>query len=72
VGAQQYAPLPRSGYRPLNKQKAALRFAGTFAPKSHVALFLRNQISKLMAIPWIADLAVGRDLAHTIALPDYQ
>ena len=56
----------------LNKQKAAIRFAGTFAPKSNFALFLRNQIFKLMAIPWIADLAVGRDLADTIALPDYK
>ena len=53
------------------KQKAALRFAGAFAPKSKFALFLRNQIFKLLAIPWIADLAVGRDLADNIALPDY-
>ena len=56
----------------LGKQKAALRFAGTFAPKSSRALFLRNQIFKLMAVPWIADLAVGRDLADTIALPEYK
>ena len=55
-----------------HKQKAALRFAGTFAPKSTFALFLRNQIFKLMAIPWIANLAVGRDLADSIALPDYK
>ena len=53
------------------KQKAALRFAGAFAPKSKFALFLRNQIFKLLAIPWIADLAGGRDLADNIALPDY-
>lgn len=53
------------------KQKAALRFAGTFAPKSKFALFLRNQIFNLMAIPWIADLAVGRDLADKIELLDY-
>ena len=53
------------------KQKAALRFAGSFAPKSPMALFLRNQIFKLMAIGWIADLAVGRDLADTITLPAY-
>lgn len=54
-----------------SKQKAALRLAGTFAPNSRVALFLRNQIFRLMAIPWIADLAIGRDLADNIALPDY-
>ena len=55
----------------LNKQKAALRFAGAFAPKSNFSLFLRNQIFRLLAIPWIADLAIGRDLADNIALPDY-
>jgi 2-polyprenyl-6-methoxyphenol hydroxylase-like FAD-dependent oxidoreductase len=54
-----------------SKQKAARRFAGTFAPKSKVALFLRNQIFRLMAIPWIADLAIGRDLADNIRLPNY-
>ncbi|MFY9690359.1 MAG: FAD-binding domain, partial [Candidatus Acidiferrales bacterium] len=47
----------------LKKQKAALRFAGMFAPKSKLSLSLRNQVMKLMKIPWIADLAVGRDLA---------
>jgi 2-polyprenyl-6-methoxyphenol hydroxylase-like FAD-dependent oxidoreductase len=55
----------------LKKQKAALRFAGTFAPRSRFALFLRNQIFNLMAIPWFADLAAGRDLTDSIALPDY-
>ena len=54
------------------KQKAALRFAGFFAPKSTFALFLRNQILRLMAISWIADLAVGRDIADKIELPNYQ
>lgn len=54
------------------KQKAALRFAGFFAPKSSFALFMRNQILRLMAIPWIADLAVGRDIADKIDLPNYQ
>jgi 2-polyprenyl-6-methoxyphenol hydroxylase-like FAD-dependent oxidoreductase len=53
----------------LAKQKAALRFAGSFAPKSNLTLFLRNQLFKLMAIRWVADLAVGRDLADKITLP---
>ena len=56
----------------LQKQKAALRFAGAFAPKSKFGLFLRNQIFRLMGIPWIATLAVGRDLADRIALPNYE
>ncbi|HEX4001102.1 MAG TPA: FAD-binding domain [Candidatus Acidoferrales bacterium] len=53
------------------KQKAALRFAGTFAPKSKFSLFLRNQVMNLMKIPWVADLAIGRDLEDRIAIPDY-
>ena len=55
----------------LGKQKAALYFAGVFAPKSRFSMFLHNQIFKLMAIPWIADMAVGRDFADRIALPNY-
>ncbi len=53
------------------KQKAALRFAGSFAPKSRFSMFLRNQIFNLLRIGWIANLVVGRDLADHIELPDY-
>ncbi len=55
----------------LRKQKAALRFAGSFAPKSRLTLVLRNQVFKLMGMSWLADLAVGRDLADHITLPEY-
>lgn len=54
------------------KQKSALRFAGAFAPRSRLALWLRNTIFSLLNIGWIADLAVGRDLADRISLPDYE
>lgn len=56
----------------LRKQKAALRFAGAFAPKSKFGLFLRNQIFRLMSLPWVAALAAGRDLADRITLPNYE
>lgn len=55
----------------LKKQKGALHFAGTFAPKSKVSMFFRNQIMKLLTIHWIADLAVGRELADNFVLPEY-
>lgn len=55
----------------LAKQQSALRFAGTFAPKSRFTLLLRNEIFNLLAIPWIANLTVGRDLVDKIALPQY-
>lgn len=54
------------------KQKAALRFAGSFAPHSRLSLILRNQIMNLMRIPWIADLAIGRGFSDKIVLPDYE
>lgn len=60
-----FGPLIRT------KQKSALRFAGAFAPRSRAALWLRNRILNLLRIGWIADLAVGRDLADRITLPDY-
>ena len=55
----------------LQKQQAALRLAGFFAPKSKFAMFVRNQVLNLMAIPWITNLAIGRDLADRIEIPDY-
>ncbi|HTV57912.1 MAG TPA: FAD-binding domain [Verrucomicrobiae bacterium] len=55
----------------LKKQKGAMRFAGTFAPKSKVSMFLRNQVMNLMRIPWVADAAAGSDLADELALPEY-
>ena len=53
------------------KQTMALRFGGFFAPKSNFGLFMRNQVMKLLNIGWVADMAVGRDLADAITLPDY-
>lgn len=53
------------------KQQSALRFASSFAPKSKFALYLRNQIFNLMAVPWIANLALGSGLADKIDLPQY-
>lgn len=53
------------------KQKAAARFAGSFAPSSALGLFLRNQIMKAFTIPWIAELALGSDLRDKFDLPAY-
>ena len=53
------------------KQKAALTFASFFAPRSRLALFLGNQFTKLMNIPTITELAVGRQIRETSELPEY-
>ena len=55
----------------LQKQKSALRFAGTFAPRSKFSMFLRNRVMTLMKIPFVANLAAGRDLADDLVLPEY-
>lgn len=60
-----FAPFVR------DKQIAALRFAGSFAPRSRFALFLRNQIFNLMAHPWIGKPTIGKSLSDKIALPNY-
>jgi len=53
------------------KQRAARRFAGAFAPKSTMSLFLRNTLFSLCSIGWIANLIAGREFSDRIALPDY-
>jgi 2-polyprenyl-6-methoxyphenol hydroxylase-like FAD-dependent oxidoreductase len=55
----------------LGKQNSALRFAGSFAPKSKFSLFLRNQIFNLFAHPWIANRVLGMGMADKIDLPNY-
>jgi 2-polyprenyl-6-methoxyphenol hydroxylase-like FAD-dependent oxidoreductase len=55
----------------LTKQKAARRFVGSFAPKSRIALFMRNRIFNLLSIGWVARLVGGRGFRDAIALPDY-
>ena len=53
------------------KQQAAIRLSPFFAPTSRFGLFLRNQITKLIAIPFVAQLAVGREFRDRIELPEY-
>jgi 2-polyprenyl-6-methoxyphenol hydroxylase-like FAD-dependent oxidoreductase len=54
------------------KQAGAERFAGAFAPKTRAGLFFRNQVIRAFALPRLAKLAVGRDIADRLALPDYE
>jgi hypothetical protein len=55
-----------------SKQRGAERFAGAFAPKTRAGLQFRNLIIKAFAIPGLAKLAVGRDIADSLELPDYR
>jgi 2-polyprenyl-6-methoxyphenol hydroxylase-like FAD-dependent oxidoreductase len=53
------------------KQRGAGRFAGAFAPRTGWGLFLRNQAIKAFAIPGLARMMFGRDIADTLSLPGY-
>jgi 2-polyprenyl-6-methoxyphenol hydroxylase-like FAD-dependent oxidoreductase len=53
------------------KQRAAERFAGAFAPRSRTGIFIRNQVTRLMAVPVVSKLAMGRLLSDSLTLPSY-
>ena len=53
------------------KQRAARRFAGAFAPTSEWALFLRNEMFRLLSKDWVARVTAGREFTDRIALPEY-
>jgi 2-polyprenyl-6-methoxyphenol hydroxylase-like FAD-dependent oxidoreductase len=52
-----------------SKQKAAVRLAPAFAPRSAMQLFLRNSVLKLFGLPFVANLAMGNSLRDAIELP---
>lgn len=54
-----------------SKQEAAAGLGAAFAPRSCFQLWLRNTVMKLMGIPWIAELAMGRSLRDSFVLPDF-
>ena len=61
---ERLAPFLRS------KQDAATGLGVAFAPKSRLQLLLRNTVMKLMGLPKVADLAMGRSFRDAVELPD--
>ncbi|WOH61843.1 FAD-binding domain [Bradyrhizobium sp. BWC-3-1] len=53
------------------KQRGAERFAGALAPRTRVGLLFRNVVVRSFSIPGLARLAIGRDIADELELPDY-
>jgi hypothetical protein len=51
------------------KQDAAIGMGVAFAPRNRAQLLLRNAAMKLMGIPGVASLAMGRSLRDPIELP---
>lgn len=54
------------------KQYLARKFAAAFAPSTCLGIWVRNQVTKLMAIPAVADYFIGRDLQDDLELPNYE
>ncbi|MGO4570110.1 FAD-binding domain [Rhizobium sp. 2YAF20] len=54
-----------------HKQKMASRFASSFVPKTGFGIALRNAITSLMALPFLANLLLGRQIRDDFGLPHY-
>jgi 2-polyprenyl-6-methoxyphenol hydroxylase-like FAD-dependent oxidoreductase len=55
----------------LGKQEAAKKFAGSFTPRTRWGLFLRNQVTRAFALPFLPKLLMGSSLLDRIDFPDY-
>ncbi|HEX3408043.1 MAG TPA: FAD-dependent monooxygenase [Caulobacteraceae bacterium] len=55
----------------VKKQNAALRMGGWFAPKTALGVVIRNQLTRLAALPGFAQLMVGPMVADDLELPVY-
>lgn len=54
------------------KQESARKFASAFVPRTHLGIWFRNWVTRLMFIPAVADYFVGRDLRDDFELPSYE
>lgn len=62
---ERLAPLLRS------KQDAAKGLGLAFAPKDRLQLFVRNAVMKVMALPGISALAMGKSFYDAVELPPF-
>jgi 2-polyprenyl-6-methoxyphenol hydroxylase-like FAD-dependent oxidoreductase len=53
------------------KQQSAARFASAFAPKTSFGIAARDLVTRLLRVPLVSHLAIGRDLRDDIVLPHY-
>ncbi|MEJ2708938.1 MAG: FAD-binding domain [Anaerolineales bacterium] len=54
-----------------NKQESVVKFASSFAPKSGLAITIRDDVTRLLRIPFIANYLIGRNLHDDIKIPNY-
>jgi 2-polyprenyl-6-methoxyphenol hydroxylase-like FAD-dependent oxidoreductase len=55
-----------------DKQRAAARFASSFAPKTNWGIAARNLITRFLNFPPVADFFLARDLRDNFDLPDFR
>jgi 2-polyprenyl-6-methoxyphenol hydroxylase-like FAD-dependent oxidoreductase len=53
------------------KQQGAERFAIALAPRTQLGLLFRNLVTKAFAVPGLARLVIGKEIADAVGLPDY-
>ena len=53
------------------KQKAARNLASSFAPRTAFGLWFRDQMTRLMGLPFVAEALIGADIRDDFDLPDY-
>jgi 2-polyprenyl-6-methoxyphenol hydroxylase-like FAD-dependent oxidoreductase len=53
------------------KQRAAVKFASAFAPRTRLGVAFRNIASRSLQLPVLAEFVVGRELRDDFVLPDY-
>ncbi len=54
-----------------SKQEGAQGLGVAFAPKNRFQLFVRNSIMRMMGLPKVADLALGRSFHDRVVLPSF-
>ena len=55
-----------------SKQRAAAKFAPSFAPRTTLGVVFRDRVSALLRIPLLANWLVGRAVRDDVVLPDFQ
>ncbi len=56
----------------VKKQRAAAWLAGSFAPRTRFAILLRNEVTRVMTAPFLADWVMGGLLRDRLVLLSYQ
>jgi 2-polyprenyl-6-methoxyphenol hydroxylase-like FAD-dependent oxidoreductase len=55
----------------LGKQRTAEKYARAFVPRTEFGLWFRDSVSRLIGVPGLATLVLGRGLLDRLRLPDY-